>query len=109
MPVVPREEGAKVALLSPSQLKTKFPWINTEDVAVASYGEGEPRCVSGRGGLGIAVPPAVCPCVCVCVPTGLENEGWFDPWSLLNAFRRKAMSLGVLSCVGEAKCEPPAR
>uniref|UniRef100_A0A8B9TBA7 FAD-dependent oxidoreductase domain-containing protein 1 n=1 Tax=Anas platyrhynchos TaxID=8839 RepID=A0A8B9TBA7_ANAPL len=66
-----REEGAKVALLSPSQLKAKFPWLNTEDVAVASY--------------------------------GLENEGWFDPWSLLTAFRRKAMSLGVLSCIGEAK------
>ncbi|XP_065594647.1 FAD-dependent oxidoreductase domain-containing protein 1 [Cyrtonyx montezumae] len=64
-----REEGAKVVLLSPSQLKAKFPWINTEDVAVASY--------------------------------GLENEGWFDPWSLLNAFRRKATSLGVYSCVGE--------
>ncbi|XP_031455574.1 FAD-dependent oxidoreductase domain-containing protein 1 [Phasianus colchicus] len=66
---VQREEGAKVVLLSPSQLKAKFPWINTENVAVASY--------------------------------GLENEGWFDPWSLLNAFRRKAMSLGVYSCVGE--------
>ncbi|NXK57106.1 FXRD1 protein, partial [Chauna torquata] len=66
-----REEGAKVALLSASQLKAKFPWINTEDVAVASY--------------------------------GLENEGWFDPCSLLNAFRRKATSLGVLSCVGEVK------
>ncbi|NXJ07206.1 FXRD1 protein, partial [Odontophorus gujanensis] len=64
-----REEGAKVVLLSPSQLKAKFPWINTEDVAVASY--------------------------------GLENEGWFDPWTLLNAFRRKATSLGVYSCVGE--------
>ena len=70
---VQREEGAKVALLSPSQLKAKFPWINTENVAVASY--------------------------------GLENEGWFDPWSLLNAFRRKAMSLGVYSCVGEVTCE----
>ncbi|XP_072211017.1 FAD-dependent oxidoreductase domain-containing protein 1 [Excalfactoria chinensis] len=66
---VQREEGAKVVLLSPNQLKAKFPWINTEDVAVASY--------------------------------GLENEGWFDPWSLLTAFRRKAMSLGVYSCVGE--------
>ncbi|OXB81236.1 UNVERIFIED_CONTAM: hypothetical protein H355_014280 [Colinus virginianus] len=64
-----REEGVKVVLLSPTQLKAKFPWINTEDVAVASY--------------------------------GLENEGWFDPWSLLNAFRRKATSLGVYSCVGE--------
>ncbi|XP_062450504.1 FAD-dependent oxidoreductase domain-containing protein 1 isoform X2 [Rhea pennata] len=34
---------------------------------------------------------------------GLEDEGWFDPWSLLGAFRRKAVSLGVHSCVGEVK------
>ncbi|NXF53840.1 FXRD1 protein, partial [Oceanites oceanicus] len=57
-----REEGVQVALLSPTQLKAKFPWIDTEDVAMASY--------------------------------GLEDEGWFDPWTLLNAFRRKAVSLG---------------
>lgn len=25
----------------------------------------------------------------------MENEGWFDPWSLLSAFRKKARSLGV--------------
>ncbi|NWW74238.1 FXRD1 protein, partial [Climacteris rufus] len=66
-----RDEGAQVALLSPTQLKAKFPWINTEDVAVASY--------------------------------GLEDEGWFDPWTLLNAFRRKAISLGVQSCPGEVR------
>ncbi|NWI61232.1 FXRD1 protein, partial [Calyptomena viridis] len=65
-----RGEGAQVALLSPTQLKEKFPWINTEDVAVASY--------------------------------GLEDEGWFDPWTLLNAFRRKATSMGVHNCSGEA-------
>ncbi|NXR38092.1 FXRD1 protein, partial [Zosterops hypoxanthus] len=68
-----REEGAQVALLSPTQLKMKFPWMNTEDVAVASY--------------------------------GLEDEGWFDPWTLLNAFRRKAISLGVQSCSGEVRGE----
>ncbi|NXQ45687.1 FXRD1 protein, partial [Catharus fuscescens] len=66
-----RDEGAQVALLSPTQLKEKFPWINTEDVAVASY--------------------------------GLEDEGWFDPWTLLNAFRRKATSLGVQSCSGDVR------
>ncbi|XP_075459421.1 FAD-dependent oxidoreductase domain-containing protein 1 isoform X3 [Ascaphus truei] len=32
---------------------------------------------------------------------GLENEGWFDPWTLLNAFRRKALSMGVYQCHGE--------
>lgn len=64
-----RYAGAKVALLSPTQLKEKFPWINTEGVALASY--------------------------------GLENEGWFDPWTLLNAFRRKAISMGVVQCCGE--------
>ncbi|KAG7484488.1 hypothetical protein MATL_G00049910 [Megalops atlanticus] len=64
-----RHAGAKVTLLSPTQLKEKFPWINTDGVALASY--------------------------------GLENEGWFDPWTLLNAFRRKAMSMGVYQCNGE--------
>ncbi|XP_071625150.1 FAD-dependent oxidoreductase domain-containing protein 1 [Heliangelus exortis] len=66
-----RKEGAQVALLSPTQLKEKFPWMSTEDVAVGSY--------------------------------GLENEGWFDPWSLLHAFRRKATSMGVCSCCGEVR------
>ncbi|XP_069080612.1 FAD-dependent oxidoreductase domain-containing protein 1 isoform X2 [Pleurodeles waltl] len=32
---------------------------------------------------------------------GLENEGWFDPWTLLNAFRQKALSMGVWQCHGE--------
>lgn len=64
-----RYAGAKVSLLSPTQLKVKFPWISTEGVALASY--------------------------------GLENEGWFDPWTLLSAFRRKAISLGVVPCSGE--------
>uniref|UniRef100_A0A8C0Y4A9 FAD-dependent oxidoreductase domain-containing protein 1 n=1 Tax=Cyprinus carpio carpio TaxID=630221 RepID=A0A8C0Y4A9_CYPCA len=64
-----RYVGAKVALLSPSQLKERFPWMNMEGVALASL--------------------------------GLENEGWFDPWSLLNALRRKAVSMGVYQCFGE--------
>ncbi|XP_034406928.1 FAD-dependent oxidoreductase domain-containing protein 1 [Cyclopterus lumpus] len=64
-----RSAGAKVSLLSPAQLKHKFPWINTAGVGLASY--------------------------------GLENEGWFDPWTLLNAFRRKAVSMGVIQCRGE--------
>ncbi|XP_034746343.1 FAD-dependent oxidoreductase domain-containing protein 1 [Etheostoma cragini] len=64
-----RYAGAKVSLLSPTQVKEKFPWINTDGVVLASY--------------------------------GLENEGWFDPWTLLNAFRRKAISMGVIQCCGE--------
>uniref|UniRef100_A0A3P8STJ2 FAD-dependent oxidoreductase domain-containing protein 1 n=1 Tax=Amphiprion percula TaxID=161767 RepID=A0A3P8STJ2_AMPPE len=64
-----RYAGAKVSLLSPTQLKQKFPWVNTDGVVLASY--------------------------------GLENEGWFDPWTLLNAFRRKAISMGVIQCYGE--------
>uniref|UniRef100_A0A3P9KIB1 FAD-dependent oxidoreductase domain-containing protein 1 n=1 Tax=Oryzias latipes TaxID=8090 RepID=A0A3P9KIB1_ORYLA len=64
-----RLAGAKVSLLSPTQVKEKFPWINTEGVALASY--------------------------------GLENEGWFDPWTLLNAFKRKAISMGVTQFCGE--------
>ena len=26
---------------------------------------------------------------------GLNNEGWFDPWALLQGFRKKAISLGA--------------
>ncbi|XP_036602570.1 FAD-dependent oxidoreductase domain-containing protein 1 isoform X2 [Trichosurus vulpecula] len=66
---VQRQEGAKVCLLSPEQLKNKFPWINTEGIALASY--------------------------------GLENEGWFDPWCLLQGLRRKALSMGVYHSHGE--------
>ena len=25
----------------------------------------------------------------------MKNEGWFDPWLLLTALKKKAMSLGV--------------
>ncbi|MCG6121443.1 MAG: FAD-binding oxidoreductase [Microvirga sp.] len=32
---------------------------------------------------------------------GLSGEGWFDGWGLLQAFRRKARSLGVAYRVGE--------
>lgn len=64
-----RQEGAKISLMSPEQLQKKFPWMNTEGVALASY--------------------------------GMENEGWFDPWSLLQGLRRKVQSMGVLFCQGE--------
>ncbi|XP_042899446.1 FAD-dependent oxidoreductase domain-containing protein 1 isoform X2 [Parasteatoda tepidariorum] len=32
---------------------------------------------------------------------GFENEGWFDPWALLNAFKKKACSLGAEYVNGE--------
>ncbi|CAL8268153.1 unnamed protein product [Merluccius merluccius] len=66
---IQRAAGANVSLLSPGKLKEMFPWINTDGIALASY--------------------------------GLDNEGWFDPWALLNAFRTKAMSMGVIQSVGE--------
>ncbi|XP_063050779.1 FAD-dependent oxidoreductase domain-containing protein 1 [Engraulis encrasicolus] len=66
-----RYAGAKVKLMSPAQLKDMFPWINTDGVALASY--------------------------------GLENEGWFDPWTLLSALKRKALSMGVEQCLGEVR------
>ncbi|XP_024871919.1 FAD-dependent oxidoreductase domain-containing protein 1-like, partial [Temnothorax curvispinosus] len=34
---------------------------------------------------------------------GLEKEGWFDPWSLLCAFKKKASHLGVQYINAEAK------
>ncbi|XP_012789423.1 FAD-dependent oxidoreductase domain-containing protein 1 isoform X1 [Sorex araneus] len=66
---VQRQEGAKICLMSPEQLQAKFPWINTQGVALASY--------------------------------GLEGEGWFDPWCLLQGLRRKVQSMGVRFYQGE--------
>lgn len=34
---------------------------------------------------------------------GLEKEGWFDPWSLLCAFKKKAIDLGVQYINAEVK------
>lgn len=54
---------AEVALLSPGELKRRFPWLEVSDLAAGSL--------------------------------GLRGEGWLDPYSLLQAFRRKAVSQGV--------------
>ena len=60
---VQKGAGAAVALLTPEDLALRYPWLNLDGIAGASY--------------------------------GTSNEGWFDPWSLLSCFRKKALSLGV--------------
>jgi len=63
--------GAEVALLDPSALGTRFPWLDTHDLAGASL--------------------------------GLSGEGWFDGYAVLQAFRRKAASLGVRYLADQAE------
>jgi len=58
-----KAHAVDVALLTPDELKARFPWISTEGVELASL--------------------------------GLSGEGWYDGYSLLQAFRRKAVSQGV--------------
>lgn len=41
-----------MCLMSPEQLQNKFPWINTDGVALASYGEACSQRASGCGHLG---------------------------------------------------------
>ena len=62
--------GAKVALLTPSELKTRFSWLCVDDLAGGCY--------------------------------GLADEGWTDPYGLLQAFRRKARALGATYLADEA-------
>ncbi len=66
---IQRELDVPVVLLSPSELRQRFGWMNVEDLAGASL--------------------------------GLENEGWFDAHALLQGFRRRARSLGVVERIGE--------
>lgn len=60
---VQRSLGVDVALLEPAQLRARFPWLATDDLAAGSL--------------------------------GLSGEGWLDAYGLLQAFRRKAVSLGA--------------
>ena len=66
---IQRELDVPVVLLSPSELRQRFDWMNVDDLAGASL--------------------------------GLENEGWFDAHALLQGFRRRARSLGVVERIGE--------
>ncbi|WP_075215790.1 NAD(P)/FAD-dependent oxidoreductase [Mongoliimonas terrestris] len=55
--------GADIVLEEPAALRQRFPWLNTDDLAVGCLGR--------------------------------SGEGWFDGYGLMQAFRRKARSLGV--------------
>jgi glycine/D-amino acid oxidase-like deaminating enzyme len=61
---VQRACGVKASLLQPAELKSRLPWLNVDDIAAGSLGEG--------------------------------GEGWFDGYSVLRAFRRKAIALGAV-------------
>ena len=66
---VQRALDVRVALLTPAELRQRFDWIETGDLAGASL--------------------------------GLGDEGWFDAYALLQGFRRRARSLGVVERIGE--------
>ncbi len=59
-----RRCGADVLLLTPDELKARFPWLKVDDLAAGSL--------------------------------GTKNEGWLDPYALLQGFRRKAQALGAI-------------
>ncbi|HLY35226.1 MAG TPA: FAD-binding oxidoreductase [Candidatus Limnocylindria bacterium] len=61
--------GASVVLLDADELRARFAWLRTDDLAGGSL--------------------------------GLADEGWFDAYALLQAFRRKARSLGVEYVAGQ--------
>jgi FAD-dependent oxidoreductase domain-containing protein 1 len=67
--VVQNASGADIRWLNRTQLKTKFPWLASDDIVVGTW--------------------------------GASGEGWFDGPALLQAFRRKAISLDVRYVQGE--------
>ncbi|MEO7295528.1 MAG: FAD-dependent oxidoreductase, partial [Candidatus Limnocylindria bacterium] len=66
---VQRSLDVAVQLLDPAELRSRFGWLNVDDLAGGSL--------------------------------GLAGEGWFDAHALLQGFRRKARSLGVVERTGE--------
>ncbi len=68
--IIQQQAGAQVALLEPADIQARYPYINTDEVALAAL--------------------------------GLAEEGWFDAYSVMQALRRKASSLGVTYMKDEA-------
>jgi glycine/D-amino acid oxidase-like deaminating enzyme len=66
---IQRAAGAEVALLSPTELTARFPWLATDGLAGGSL--------------------------------GLEGEGWFDGYALLQALKRGAQAAGATYRHGE--------
>jgi glycine/D-amino acid oxidase-like deaminating enzyme len=66
--------GVPTQLLDRAALAQRFPWLALDDIALGSLG----------------------------VSTPCSGEGWFDGYSVLQAFRRKARALGVRFERGEA-------
>ena len=66
--------GAAVALLSPSELARRFPWLSLEQIALSSLG----------------------------LSTATSGEGWFDGYSALQAFRQHAIAHGARFVEAEA-------
>ena len=60
---VQRAHDVDVALLAPNELRSRFPWLGVDGVALGSL--------------------------------GLSGEGWYDGYSVLQAFRRKAQARGA--------------
>ena len=92
-----RSVGAAVELLSPPQLKEKFPWLNTDGLALGCHGElAGPPPPAHQYLNSLRLSETI-----LLIPSGVRNEGWFDPWSLLSAFRKKSISMGVHYLHGE--------
>ncbi len=62
--------NADIVLMTPDELKARFPWLSTAGLAGGAFGR--------------------------------SSEGWTDPYSLLQAFKRKARSLGAVYVTDEA-------
>lgn len=66
---VQTQAGAQISWLEPADLARRFPYLNTDGIAAATFGE--------------------------------RGEGWIDPNTLLQAFKRKARSLGAEYVTGK--------
>ncbi|MTH97006.1 FAD-binding oxidoreductase [Roseibium sp. RKSG952] len=68
--VLQETHGANIGLFDQQELKSRFPWLNMQDLSAGCH--------------------------------GLTGEGWFDGYGLMQAFRKKARSLGVEYVSAEA-------
>jgi hypothetical protein len=100
--------GAKVALMNQEELKTRFPFMNFDDVLMGSFGMVAFGSLIKHSNSFVIRTQfyntiwRTCRTACV-LYAGLENEGAIDPWQLLSAIREKNIDLGVQYVKGDVE------
>ncbi len=81
--------GSQNKLITQSELCSLYPWLSTAGLSLGCLGMWVFLVATLSSTHSLSLPLSSLSLL------GVHNEGWFDPYLLLSAFKRKVISLGV--------------